>query len=239
AGGGVWVRDLGAVLGPDREVDHLAVLDDRLLLHALAYEAALARDRLRSLVAGEDRRVDARELRQPREPPVDNLPQRIARDPTSPVLLADPVAGLRVAAVARAGVRHEAGAPDERAVDLDRPSVAERARVRLVSAPCLGVRGEIRRRKALEQVARHVDVIGMPQQRRRVRGNDAPQQAALALQDRQGQQLGGRRRNHGVPYIVSENSSRPISLRRISLVPAPISYSLASRHSRPSGYSLI
>ena len=36
-------------------------------------------------------------------------------------------------------------------------------------------------------------------------------------------------------HIVSANSSRPISMRRISLVPAPISYSLASRHRRPSG----
>ena len=36
-------------------------------------------------------------------------------------------------------------------------------------------------------------------------------------------------------YIVSANSSRPISMQRISLVPAPISYSLASRHRRPSG----
>ena len=34
------------------------------------------------------------------------------------------------------------------------------------------------------------------------------------------------------------NSSRPISMRRISLVPAPISYSLASRSSRPVGMSL-
>jgi diaminopimelate epimerase len=40
-------------------------------------------------------------------------------------------------------------------------------------------------------------------------------------------------------HIVSENNSRPISMRRISLVPAPISYSLASRHSRPRGYSLM
>ena len=31
------------------------------------------------------------------------------------------------------------------------------------------------------------------------------------------------------------NNSRPISMRRISLVPAPISYSLASRSSRPVG----
>ena len=38
---------------------------------------------------------------------------------------------------------------------------------------------------------------------------------------------------------VSPNSSRPISMRRISLVPAPISYSLASRSKRPVGYSLI
>ena len=36
-------------------------------------------------------------------------------------------------------------------------------------------------------------------------------------------------------YMVSANSSRPISMRRISLVPAPISYSLASRQSRPRG----
>ncbi len=36
-------------------------------------------------------------------------------------------------------------------------------------------------------------------------------------------------------YPVSPNSSRPISMRLISLVPAPISYSLASRSSRPVG----
>src|SRR5947207_755023 len=40
-------------------------------------------------------------------------------------------------------------------------------------------------------------------------------------------------------HLVSLNSSRPISIRRISDVPAPISYSLASRQSRPTGYSLI
>ena len=34
-------------------------------------------------------------------------------------------------------------------------------------------------------------------------------------------------------HAVSLNSSRPISMRRISLVPAPISYSLASRSRRP------
>ena len=34
---------------------------------------------------------------------------------------------------------------------------------------------------------------------------------------------------------VASKSSRPISMRRISLVPAPISYSLASRNSRPAG----
>ena len=39
-------------------------------------------------------------------------------------------------------------------------------------------------------------------------------------------------------HAVSRNNSRPISMRRISLVPAPISYSLASRSSRPVGYSL-
>ena len=36
-------------------------------------------------------------------------------------------------------------------------------------------------------------------------------------------------------HAVSANNSRPISMRRISLVPAPISYSLASRSSRPVG----
>jgi hypothetical protein len=41
------------------------------------------------------------------------------------------------------------------------------------------------------------------------------------------------------PPPVARNSSRPISMRRISLVPAPISYSLASRSSRPVGYSLM
>ena len=39
------------------------------------------------------------------------------------------------------------------------------------------------------------------------------------------------RRNHAVASKIS----RPISMRRISLVPAPISYSLASRSSRPVG----
>ncbi len=39
------------------------------------------------------------------------------------------------------------------------------------------------------------------------------------------------RRNHAVASKIS----RPISMRRISLVPAPISYSLASRSSRPAG----
>ncbi len=45
--------------------------------------------------------------------------------------------------------------------------------------------------------------------------------------------------SHGSSHFVSLKSSRPISMRRISLVPAPISYSLASRHSRPVGYSLM
>ena len=35
------------------------------------------------------------------------------------------------------------------------------------------------------------------------------------------------------------NSSRPISIRRISLVPAPMAYSLASRRMRPVGNSLM
>ena len=43
------------------------------------------------------------------------------------------------------------------------------------------------------------------------------------------------RRNHAVASKIS----RPISMRRISLVPAPISYSLASRSSRPAGKSLM
>ncbi len=50
----------------------------------------------------------------------------------------------------------------------------------------------------------------------------------------------GTRINYGLDdrhmrYAVSLNSSRPISMRRISLVPAPISYSLASRNNRPVG----
>src|SRR6187431_1277770 len=40
-------------------------------------------------------------------------------------------------------------------------------------------------------------------------------------------------------HMLSAYSSRPISMRRISLVPAPISYSLASRHRRPTGYSFV
>jgi len=39
--------------------------------------------------------------------------------------------------------------------------------------------------------------------------------------------------------VASRTSSRPMRKRRISLVPAPISYSLASRSSRPVGYSLM
>src|SRR6478752_10872318 len=42
----------------------------------------------------------------------------------------------------------------------------------------------------------------------------------------------------GGPYRVFSNISRPISMRRISDVPAPISYSLASRSRRPVGKSL-
>ena len=42
-----------------------------------------------------------------------------------------------------------------------------------------------------------------------------------------------------VSHRVSLNSSRPISMRRISEVPAPISYNLASRSRRPVGYSLM
>lgn len=44
---------------------------------------------------------------------------------------------------------------------------------------------------------------------------------------------------HATRHMVSAYSSRPISMRRISDVPAPISYSLASRHSRPVGNSLM
>jgi hypothetical protein len=40
-------------------------------------------------------------------------------------------------------------------------------------------------------------------------------------------------------YFVSANNSRPINIRRISLVPAPISYNFASRHKRPTEYSLM
>lgn len=35
------------------------------------------------------------------------------------------------------------------------------------------------------------------------------------------------------------NSSRPISILLISLVPAPIAYNFASRRMRPAGYSLM
>src|SRR5690625_2789288 len=43
----------------------------------------------------------------------------------------------------------------------------------------------------------------------------------------------------GIDQLRPAPSSRPISMRRISLVPAPMSYSLASRKRRPVGYSLI
>ncbi len=45
----------------------------------------------------------------------------------------------------------------------------------------------------------------------------------------------GPRQHQALPW----NSSRPISMRRISFVPAPISYSLASRSRRPAGKSLM
>ena len=38
-----------------------------------------------------------------------------------------------------------------------------------------------------------------------------------------------------IAHAASPNSSRPMSMRRISEVPAPISYSLASRNSLPVG----
>ena len=66
----------------------------------------------------------------------------------------------------------------------------------------------------------------------RVRGRGSRNYSLSRLRERAGVRAAPR-------YIVSENSSRPISMRRISLVPAPISYSLASRQSRPSGYSLM
>ncbi|EXI74577.1 MAG: hypothetical protein AW07_01808 [Candidatus Accumulibacter sp. SK-11] len=53
----------------------------------------------------------------------------------------------------------------------------------------------------------------------------------VAAGDRHGAGPSGRM----MPYSVSANNSRPISMRRISEVPAPISYSLASRHRRPAG----
>ena len=40
-------------------------------------------------------------------------------------------------------------------------------------------------------------------------------------------------------YFVSRNNSRPINIRLISEVPAPISYSFASLKSRPAGNSFI
>ncbi len=40
-------------------------------------------------------------------------------------------------------------------------------------------------------------------------------------------------------YALSPNNSRPISILRISFVPAPMSYNLASRNNRPVGYSLM
>src|SRR5690606_31752868 len=50
----------------------------------------------------------------------------------------------------------------------------------------------------------------------------------------------GRPAHAGLPrQALPWNSSRPISMRRISLVPAPISYSFASRNSRPAGNSLM
>ena len=57
----------------------------------------------------------------------------------------------------------------------------------------------------------------------------------LRFQQRHGSPLQAIPAVDSTPHAVSANSSRPISIRRISLVPAPISYSLASRHSRPAG----
>ena len=46
-------------------------------------------------------------------------------------------------------------------------------------------------------------------------------------------------RHPNYDYLDSLNNSRPISILLISDVPAPISYSLASRSKRPVGYSLM
>ena len=63
-----------------------------------------------------------------------------------------------------------------------------------------------------------------------------PKEAVMAVESIED---GGRDFETSTPHeCVSANNSRPISMRRISLVPAPISYSLASRHRRPQGPSL-
>ncbi|KAG1185073.1 hypothetical protein G6F35_014954 [Rhizopus arrhizus] len=68
-------------------------------------------------------------------------------------------------------------------------------------------------------------------QRRGPRGGGLLDMLDIGHADHDGDRMAGQ--------AVSLNSSRPISMRRISLVPAPISYSLASRHRRPTGYSLM
>ena len=92
-------------------------------------------------------------------------------------------------------------------------------------------------------VARRPEIRQLPQADQRQCQNQWHHQHPGAQQAAQGAmeecvQCAGKGGLHQ-PYIVSANSSRPISMRRISDVPAPISYNLASRHRRPSGYSLM
>ena len=75
-----------------------------------------------------------------------------------------------------------------------------------------------------------------------MRGQSTPAGSGGAAGRRPGrpslQRVGAPRRG-AATQDLPWNSSRPISMRRISLVPAPISYSLASRSRRPAGNSLM
>src|SRR4051812_18525209 len=93
------------------------------------------------------------------------------------------------------------------AVDEQHRGLAETAGLAKIRRPLAPRKGEIDRAVLVRQAKqgeRKLGLIGMAG-------------LAIAIEDERGH------------HALSWNSSRPISMRRISLVPAPISYSLASR----------
>src|SRR6476661_455898 len=90
--------DVVAIARIHHAVDDAAVLERALRHPPLEHVAARAGHALRAVVPREDGRVQARELGIAGERPVRHQPQRFGHEAPAPVVPAEPVAGLRVAA---------------------------------------------------------------------------------------------------------------------------------------------